>query len=65
MFEKNNLPSSSALIMEASDSTETSTGLNGIASHKTAVFIHRHVPIAKGAHECIETGASLLYWQNS
>jgi hypothetical protein len=47
MFQTNNLPLSSALMMEASDSTETSTGLNGIASQKTGVFIHRHIPVAK------------------
>jgi len=34
-------------MMEASDSTETSTGLNGIASQTTGVFIHRHIPVAK------------------
>jgi len=34
-------------MMEVNDSTETSTGLNGIASQKTGVFIHHHIPVAK------------------
>jgi len=65
MFEKNNLPPSSTLIMEASDSTETSTGLNGIASQRRQSSFTAIFQLQRGAHEWIEAGASLLYWLNS
>jgi len=40
---------------------EISTGLNAIQSNKTAVFIHRHIPIAKSANKWAEAGASLFH----